>query len=501
MSFTLRPHQAFDLDCVRAELRRVRSCMLVAACGYGKGVITTKIIGSTGRHHVLFLVHGRDRVNDMHDRLTRLGISHGVLMGDRKRDSSQRVQVASSDTVHRMQYKPKAGLIIIDECHLAMSPTFRAVLDEYPGAKILGLTATPALGNGSALGLASGGVFESMVVGPSVKQLVSEGYLVGSRHFRPPPTAEMAGLKKKKTGEFDENHGAAIADNTKVIGDIVAHWKRYSSDRKTLSFGFHQAHAFHIAEQFRAAGVNWAYVDAKTSDATRKFLWEQYDHGDLVGISSCQTISIGWDHSICKSLILASKTASFPLYHQRLGRGSRPHPGFSDFLVLDHCGNIYEHAEKGPFFESDIQWALDGEAVVAGDKAGRVSTCKTPVRVPPAGVPDSFTGPVEDGWLLPCFGGFDPGPKQCPFCGIPLVVTAREIKQAAGELEEVTEAVRQESEGMLRKKARYFELTEVAAARGYKPGYPAMAFKNEFGFWPAKGWKQQVTEARNHEDR
>ena len=41
------------------------STMLVAACGYGKGVITTKIIDGARlkEKYVLFLVRGRDRVN------------------------------------------------------------------------------------------------------------------------------------------------------------------------------------------------------------------------------------------------------------------------------------------------------------------------------------------------------------------------------------------------------------------------------------------------------
>src|SRR6185312_7200947 len=106
---------------------------------------------------------------------------------------------------------------------------------------------------------------------------------------------------------------------------------------------------------------------------TRKFIWHQYDHGDLQGISSCNVISIGWDHSICKALLLCGKTSSLPLYHQRLGRGSRPHSGHDHFRVHDHTGNLFEFVDVGPFFESEIDWQLDGPP--SKEKGERISTC------------------------------------------------------------------------------------------------------------------------------
>jgi len=509
LSFTLRPRQQTDLNDVRHELRTHRSCLLVAPCGYGKGVVTTKIIeGSKLKgKHVLFIVYGRDRVNDMDERVTKLGIEHGVIMGDRQRARQYSVQVASVSTLHRMEHLPSADLIIVDECHLGLSPTFRAVLDLYPAAKIIGLTATPVLGNGKPLGKASGGIFESMVKGPTVKQLIGEGFLCRSRVIAPPPPAGIAGIRKKKTGEFDENQGAAVCDNPTVIGDIVAHWKQHSSDRKTVAFGFHQAHAFHIAESFRAAGVNFAYIDADTPDGdsihepgTRKFIMHQYDHGDLVGIASVGVISIGWDHSICKSLIFASKTASFPRYHQRLGRGSRPHKGFTDFLVLDHTGNLYEHEEKGPFFESDIDWQLDGDPVCAkdGDSAERVRKCDTPVIVPDTGVPAGFTGEMSKNgeYMLCCFGSFPPGPKSCPYCGIPLPTRTQEIEVEEGQLQELTLEDRERMELKIRqeseRKAYYLDLVKLQMEKGYRPGYAIVVFKSRFGYFPPRGWKAEV---------
>ncbi len=504
MSFTLRPHQERDLASIRRELSRVRSTMLVAACGYGKGVITTTIIdGARAKGtNVLFLVRGRDRVNDMTERVTKLGIEHGVLMGDKKRQRWHKVQIASSDTVHRMKDKPKADTIIIDECHLALSPTFRGVLDEYPEAKIVGLTATPVLGNGKPLGRSAGGIFDSMVKGPSVKQLISEGYLVRSEVIAPPVPADLKSLRKLKTGEFDSEQGASICDNTKIIGDVVDHYKRYASHLKAVAFGFNQGHAYHIAESFRAAGFNWAYVDADTPDGdihtpgTRKFIWHQYDHGDLQGVASCNVISIGWDHSVCKALLLCGKTSSLPLYHQRLGRGSRPHPGHDHFRVHDHTGNWTEFLDVGPFFESEIDWQLDGSP--PKDKEKRISTCDDPV---PGMPPTQFTGPYINGVMYPCLKLFDFDPKltECPYCFIPLIRDARAersaIEEEAGELQIISKDLRAELEERIRqqseRKAAFLDLLKIQKQRNYKPKFAVAAFKEKFGDFPPRAWNKE----------
>jgi superfamily II DNA or RNA helicase len=504
---TLRPAQVIFRDSLRREAARVRAVLGVAACGFGKGVVMQNILvgAMTKNKHALMLVHGRDRVNDAHERATKLGIPHGVLMGSKKRERWHSIQIASSDTVHRMEHKPKADLIIIDECHLGLSPTFRGVLDCYPDAKIIGLTATPMLGNGKPLGRASGGIFDAMVTGPSVKQLIADGCLVRSEVIATPPPADLGGLRKMKTGEFDAEQGQIICDTPAILGDMVEHYQRHASHLKAVSFGFTQKHAFDICESFNRAGVNWAYIDANTPDGdihtpgTRKFIFHQYDHGDLRGISSCQTISIGWDHSACKCLIFGSKTASFPLYHQRLGRGSRPHKGHDHFRVHDHTGNWLEFIKKGPFFESDIEWQLDGPAKFDEKK---MSTCDEPV---PASEPHPlFTGDFIDGIMFPCRRPYESDPKltNCPHCGIPLLKEVRETaermeaERVAGELVNLTAELRAEIEARIReeseRKVFFLEQMKIQKQKNYARKYAVARFKQKFGDWPPRGWNREV---------
>jgi DNA repair protein RadD len=170
----LRDYQDEDLRRVRVALRSHRSVLLVQPTGAGKGTLAAHIVDtvtSAGRR-VNFLVNRKTLVDDMSDRVTALGIPHGVIMGKDKRYNPERLcQVASIDTITRREDKPAADLLILDEARFSVTPTWDKVLDYYPQAKILGLDATPMRADGRGLGE----VFETMVQGPSVADLIRKG--------------------------------------------------------------------------------------------------------------------------------------------------------------------------------------------------------------------------------------------------------------------------------------------------------------------------------------
>ena len=484
MSVVLRPYQIRDLDLMRAELRAHRSALYVAPCGSGKGTLISHIVNTCVERgkRVIFAVHGKALVHDMSQRVARLGINHGVLMGAHRRERWHAVQVASIDTLHRMEHPPQADLIICDEAHMSLSPTWRKTIDRYPQSKVIGMTATPIRLDRQGLGSASGGLFDSMVVGPTERELIEMGFLVRSRVLAPPPPSDLGSLKKT-AGEFNTKQQAAVCDKAKVIGDIVKHWEDHGHGRKTAAFGVDQAHANHIAEQFRECGIPWAYVDAETPDGDRQKIWNDLDDasGTLMGVASVGCISVGWDHPIVSCIISARKTASLGLWRQMLGRGSRPFASKDHFLVLDHVGNTHQHFPYG-MFEDEVPWCLDGEAIKPSEhKAESVTTCKTPA--------------IVDGVKrLPCYATFKTGPDCCPYCGIPLVKKARKIEQQDGELKEVSFEQRERNQQTMR--AVYLALRKTQVERNYKPKYAAVVFKSKYGHWPPRSWDLDAVVAK-----
>lgn len=481
----LRPYQETTTALLREGLREHQAGLLVQPCGSGKGTQIAYIVNAAvarGRS-VIFTVHGKALVHDMSQRVSKLGIKHGVLLGGHRRERWHAVQVASIDTLHRMTYPPTADLLIIDEADMALSPTWRKTVDQYSNAKVIGCTATAIRLDRQGLGRRSGGLFDFMVLGPTEEELIDMGFLVGSRVLAPPPPADLGSIGKV-AGEFNAKQQASVCDKAKVIGDIVEHWQKHAPQRKTAAFGVDQAHANHIAEQFRAKGIQWAYVDAETPDDERDIIWRDLDNptSGLMGVSSCGITTVGWDHAIVSCLIAARKTASLRLWKQILGRGSRIFPGKDNFLVLDHVGNTHYHAPYG-MFEDAVPWQLDGELVIkSNEKTLSVSTCKRPVLV--------------DGVMrLPCYATFKTGPKSCPYCGLPMLAAARKIEQVAGDLQEVVAPpapVRRENERIVR--AVYESLRKEQIEKGYKEHHARTVLRSRYGVWAPKSWDAESAE-------
>ena len=170
----LRPDQRELVERVRAEYRSgARSVLMQGATGFGKTTTAADIIAravARGRR-VVFAAHLDALIDDTGDRLTRAGIEHGIIQADRPTNPTAPVQVCSLATLHRRCESPPADLVIVDECHRSMASSVRTVLESYPLARLLGLTATPERGDGAPLG----DVFERLVCGPSVAELTTRG--------------------------------------------------------------------------------------------------------------------------------------------------------------------------------------------------------------------------------------------------------------------------------------------------------------------------------------
>lgn len=528
---TLRGHQQENFDELSAHVAEGRNPLLVAPCGYGKGVLISHIVDSALRHaraagysvSIIFGVHGISLVADMSQRLTRAGIPHGVLMGGARRQRWHAVQVASLDTLARMIHPPACDIFIVDEAHLALAPIWKKTIERFPDARIIGMTATPVRMDGKGLGRASGGFFDELVLGPSTAQLIRDGYLVRSRVLEPPPVEGAQDVKLR--GNDNLSAQAAVFDKVNLIGDALGHYKTYGPDAKSVWFCTDQKHAAHVAQQFTEAGKPIAYVDANTplgddkfpKEGTRAAIYRDLDatNGNLMGVASVGCTQIGWDHPIISYLGLLRRTGSFGLHQQMLGRGSRIYQGKEYFFVADHAGNTQLHAPLG-YFESDIEWSLDGEAVKKGDgeREKSIRTCKnswidcrcgrTCVEDPGPGEHDMS----DTHW--PCYGTFESGPDECPHCRCPIPRAARKIETVNGELRELDRApvapslaARVAGEFAFTEKQasalhrRDFEFLLAKARReGRKPGWARHVFSARTGAqvpveWMPREWREE----------
>ena len=165
---------------------------------------------------------------------------------------------------------PAADLLWIDEAHHCPAETYQKIIDAYPDAILLGITATPCRGDGRGLG----GIFETIIETPQVAELIEQGYLVKTRVYAP-VDPDLKGVETR-SGDYVESQLAERMDRDHLVGDIVTHWHKYGERRKTVCFAVSVGHSVHIRDEFLKSGVRAEHIDGSTPkderDATLKRL-------------------------------------------------------------------------------------------------------------------------------------------------------------------------------------------------------------------------------------
>jgi superfamily II DNA or RNA helicase len=282
----------------------------VAPTGSGKTVIGSEIIRHEADQYrsVLVLAHRREIIAQTSQKLFAHGIRHGIIQAGFDSRPLERVQVASIQTLWSRAIRseamqlPPADLLVIDECHHAPARTYRKIIDAYPDAILLGLTATPCRGDGRGLG----GIFETIIEAPQIAELVEQGHLVKTRIYAPiDPDLKGVGTR---TGDYIESQLAERMDRPKLIGDIVTHWHRYGERRKTVAFAVNVAHSIHLRDEFVRSGVRTEHIDGSTPKDERDATLARLASGQIELVTNCMVLTEGFDLSELGCCILARPT-------------------------------------------------------------------------------------------------------------------------------------------------------------------------------------------------
>lgn len=437
----LRPYQNTLVERARANFLtgKLRQ-LLVLPTGGGKTVCFSHMAGNARAKglNVWILAHRIELLEQISATLGAFNIPHGMvapsLIGDRR----QQVQVASVFTMARRldRYAPP-GLIIIDEAHHAIpGSTWGSIMQAYPKVPMLGVTATPVRLSGEGLG----DLFQCMVQGPTVADLIEQGALSSYRLFAP-ATVDMSGLHTRM-GDFVKAELQDLMDTRTITGDAVAHYHRLAPGKRAVAFCVSVKHAEAVAAQFREAGIPAASIDGGMDKALRQSVIKSFTAGDLRVVTSCDLISEGFDLPAIECAILLRPTQSLGLFLQQVGRSLRVFPGKKEAIILDHAGNVARHGLP----DEDRIWSLDGRH----KKKGAAPTL-VPVKTCPK-----------------CFATVASAATDC-ICGHHFVFASRDVEQVSGELEEVdkTSAVRarRQEQGQAQTEQ---DLVAIGKSRGMK---------------------------------
>lgn len=470
----LRPYQKLAIDQLdQLMFMGVRAPLIVAPTGSGKTVIAAEIIRRAEGSRTLFLAPRRELIHQTCKKLDAFGVKYGVILaGDPRVNLYANVQVASVDTLisravrrNKLQLAPFDRLII-DEAHVGLTDTRQRLLDLWPNATIIGLTATPCRSDGKAMGR----VYDELIEVSTVADLTDMGFLVPGRYF----SVSDPDLRAVRTvgGDFNRKDLDAVMNKPKLVGDIVEHWLEHAPTRRTVVFATSIEHSASLAKEFIEHGVSAEHVDANTPQSARETTFDNFSSGRTQVLTNCTLASIGFDLPELDCVVFARPTKSLGLYIQMLGRGLRPAAGKSDCLVLDHAGNVVRHG----LATDDRFWSLHGKYAQDEKKLAEAKRVKeekgtTETRCPECG----------------CVFG---GSNQCPECGYHFPPKAKRIATHDGRLVEVTGLPAGMSDDQRR--SFYLQLAGLSEIRGYSKGWAAYKYKEKFGGWPPWSWKEHV---------
>lgn len=395
---TPRPYQQAAHDEIWAHFRSgVGAVVCVMPTGAGKTVLSSMSIRHvlSGGGRVMFVAHRKELLEQPVRLLEGLGIPCGRIQGGRAPMAARQVQVASVQALcARKAPPPPADLLVIDEAHRAKAKSYINVLERYDEhdmrrPKVLGLTATPWRLDGAPLR----DVFQCMVLGPSVQDLIREGNLIAPTVYRPSP------------GQFND-------------GDVVRvmpMWKQHAQHTKTIIFAPTVERSKEYVQEFTDAGVPAAHIDGNTEARVRDSAVADLMSGKITVLSNVNIATEGLDVPDLECVVLARPTQSLTMYLQQVGRVMRPAAGKSGAVVLDCAGLVFRHGS--PLLNR--VWDLDTDAGASMEKSDKIMLiCST------------------------CFAAYEGPPYVCPACGAQPERIGRDAPQEYdGQLEKDTSVV------------------------------------------------------------
>lgn len=337
----LRPYQLAARRAVWEQWQQgVRTTLMVLPTGTGKTIVFSALIRDAvmegGR--VLVLAHRYELLQQAADKLARVtGLGCGIEKAEQNaRDSWCNVVVGSVQTLQREHRRDGHDFthIVVDEAHHAVSASYRAVLDNFPDAKVLGVTATADRGDKRNLGE----VFETLAYEYTLPSAIRDGWLCPLKALTIPIKIDLTGVKQS-CGDFQvADLGTALDPYLEQIAGHVAE----HPDRKTVVFLPLIATSQKFLAMLQARGVTAREVNGESTDRADTLAW--FDKaGPGAVLCNAMLLTEGWDCPSVDCICVLRPTKIRSLYAQMVGRGTRIHPGKPDLLILDFLWNSERH--------------------------------------------------------------------------------------------------------------------------------------------------------------
>ena len=332
---------------IDVAFRSYRSVMVQMPTGTGKTVLLSEVVKGEEQRvknpWVWIVVHRRELVEQIRDTLdSMLSCPYSTLdTTSPLLSENSRIKVMSIQWLsrHYQDMAEKPSLIVIDEAHHAVAKTYAEVMNAYPEARKLGVTATPCRLNKKGFT----DLFDVLLQSWPTKKFIADGRLSLYDYMSIKADSidqrMVFGLTKRGAdGDFSLKEMSEKLDVQPSIERLCDTILRYASNKKGIVYAIDIKHAEHIAEQYRVHGIHAVAISSKTPNDERRLTIDKFKAGLIQVLVNVDLFGEGFDCPDVEFIQLARPTLSLAKYLQQVGRGMRVFEGKKFCLILDNVG-------------------------------------------------------------------------------------------------------------------------------------------------------------------
>ena len=311
----------YQLDCLEAvyeDLKIHDSILSILPMSAGKttifSMLAARYIQETGKK--VLILSDRDKITSQNlARMKELypDIVSGILQADKVPPINSKVVCSLIQTARGADKLNllfgEIGLVIIDESHKSLCESYDKLKELMPNAKYSHWTATPYKENQLVTKL-----YDNVSYSMSIQQLISLGHCV------PPRLIHI------------EDCGNETPDKVKSAL-MVKLYKEKEMGKKAAVFMRTIDQCFDTRNAFVEQGIKCETVTSRTPVKLRDRFYEEFEHGDLQVIITCNVISEGFDCPPLEVIFMPYQSSSVSLYVQRIGRALREYKGKKDARI------------------------------------------------------------------------------------------------------------------------------------------------------------------------
>lgn len=404
----LRPYQEQAVLSTLKEFNDVQSTCGVLPTGCGKTIVFCEVAKRKMPGRTMILAHRQELVYQARKKIIEVtGLTCEVEMGELKAVekgglfskanvvvSTIQTHTAGGDGGGRMgKFDPSEfSLLVVDEAHHAISPSYRRVIDYFctnPELKVLGVTATPDRADEEALGQ----VFGSVAFDYEILDAINDGWLVPiTQQFVSINGLDWANVRTL-AGDLNQSDLSRVMEAEKNLHGVAGPSIEIIGGKRAIVFAASVSHASSMSEIFnRHKGGMSAWVCGATPFDERARILTDFQRGKIQVVCNCNVLTEGFDDPGVEVIVMARPTKSRALYAQMVGRSTRPLPGVVDgpvttmgrrfaiansqkksCVIIDFVGNSGKHKliNTAHILGGNVSEEAVESAVAHARKAGR----------------------------------------------------------------------------------------------------------------------------------